>query len=87
MILSMLLFASSPLTNLASRYEETRADRYAIQMTKNPEAAISSFQELTRSGLSEVNPPLLVKIFRYTHPSMLDRISMLEEYEIKHQKQ
>ncbi|MED4227339.1 M48 family metallopeptidase [Neobacillus cucumis] len=87
MILSMLLFASSPLTNLASRYEETRADRYAIQMTKNPEAAISSFQELTRSGLSEVNPPLLVKIFRYTHPSMLDRISMLEEYEIKYQKQ
>ncbi|MEH7116399.1 M48 family metallopeptidase [Neobacillus vireti] len=87
MILSMLLFASSPLTNLASRYEETRADKYAIEMTKNPEAAISSFQELTRSGLSEVNPPLLVKIFRYTHPSMLDRISMLEEYEIKHRNQ
>ncbi|PLS02982.1 M48 family metallopeptidase [Neobacillus cucumis] len=87
MILSMLLFAASPLTNLASRYEETRADKYAIEMTKNPEAAISSFQELTRSGLSEVNPPFLVKIFRYTHPSMLDRISMLEEYEIKHRNQ
>ncbi len=84
MILSMLLFVASPLSNLASRYQETRADKYAIQMTKNPVAAISSFQELTRSGLSEVNPPLLVKLFRYTHPSMLDRISMLEEYEIKH---
>lgn len=34
MILSMLLFAASPLMNLASRYEETRADRYAIEMTK-----------------------------------------------------
>ncbi|MEH7546444.1 M48 family metallopeptidase [Neobacillus vireti] len=87
MILSLLLFSASPLTNLASRYEETRADKYAIEMTKNPEAAISSFQELTRSGLSEVNPPLLVKIFRYTHPSMLDRISMLEQYEIKHRNQ
>lgn len=84
MILSMLLFAASPLTNLASRYQETRADRYAIEMTKNPEAAITSFQELTRSGLSQVNPPLLVKIFRYSHPSMLDRISKLEEYEIEH---
>jgi Zn-dependent protease with chaperone function len=84
MILSMLMFAASPLTNLASRYEETRADRYAIKMTKNPEAAITSFQELTQSGLSQVNPPLLVKIFRYTHPSMLDRISKLEEYEINH---
>lgn len=83
LILSMLMFISSPLTNLISRYEETRADRYAINMTKNPEAAITSFQELTRSGLSQVNPPLLVKIFRYDHPSMLDRISMLEEYEVE----
>ncbi|MCM3567814.1 M48 family metallopeptidase [Neobacillus mesonae] len=83
MIISMLLFASSPFTNFASRYQETRADRYAIEMTKNPGAAITSFQELTRSGLSQVNPPLLVKIFRYTHPSMLDRIAKLEEFEIK----
>jgi STE24 endopeptidase len=87
LILSMLMFAASPLTNLISRYEETRADRYAINMTKNPEAAITSFQELTRSGLSQVNPPLLVKIFRYDHPSMLDRISMLEEYELQHRNQ
>ncbi|MBV7508573.1 M48 family metallopeptidase [Bacillus sp. sid0103] len=83
MILSMLLFAASPFTNFASRYQETRADKYAIEMTNNTEAAITSFQELTRSGLSQVNPPLLVKIFRYTHPTMLDRISMLEEYEVK----
>ncbi|MED3563987.1 M48 family metallopeptidase [Bacillus xiapuensis] len=87
MIISILLFVSSPLTNLVSRYEETRADNYAIHMTKDPQAAITSFQELTRSGLSQVNPPLLVKIFRYDHPTMLDRISMLEEYEIKHRNQ
>ncbi|MDR7076680.1 Zn-dependent protease with chaperone function [Neobacillus niacini] len=83
MILSMLMFTASPFSNLISRYEETRADRYAINMTQNPEEAITSFQELTRSGLSEVKPPLLVKIFRYSHPTMLDRISILEEYEVK----
>jgi STE24 endopeptidase len=86
-VTSMLLFAVSPLTNLISRYEETRADRYAVNMTKNPEAAIASFQKLTRSGLSQVNPPSLVKIFRYDHPPMLDRIVMLESYEIKHQNE
>jgi len=84
LILSILLFLSSPITNFASRYEESRADTYAINMTKNPQAAITSFQELSKSGLSEVNPPLLVKIFRYTHPPMLERISKLEEYEIEH---
>lgn len=83
MVISMLLFIASPFSNLFSRYQENRADRYAIQMTQNPEAAISSFQELTRTGLSQVNPPRLVKIFRYTHPPMLDRISRLEEYEIQ----
>lgn len=83
MILSMLAFASSPLSNFVSRYQETRADRYAIEMTDRPEAAITSFQELSRAGLSQVNPPLLVKIFRYGHPTMLERISRLEEYEIK----
>ncbi|MDP4085065.1 MAG: M48 family metallopeptidase [Bacillota bacterium] len=87
LIISILMFAVSPFTNLASRYEETRADRYAINMTKNPEAAITSFQELTRSGLSQVNPPLLVKIFRYDHPTMLERISRLEEWEVKHRNE
>jgi STE24 endopeptidase len=63
-----------------SRYEEHAADRYAIELTGNKEAAISSFQKLTKAGLSEVNPPFVVKIFRYTHPTMLERIVFLEEY-------
>jgi STE24 endopeptidase len=84
MILSMFMFAASPFSNLVSRYQENRADQYAIEMMKNPEAAITSFQELTRSGLSQVNPPLLVKIFRYGHPTMLERISRIEQYELEH---
>jgi STE24 endopeptidase len=83
MILSMLMFASSPLSNVASRYQESQADRYAVELTEDPAAAISTFQELTRAGLSQVNPPLLVKIFRYGHPTMLERISAMEDYEIK----
>ncbi|MFD2443133.1 M48 family metallopeptidase [Bacillus sp. CGMCC 1.16607] len=82
MLLSIFMFTASPLSNFVSRYQESRADQYAIEMTKNPEAAITSFQELTRSGLSQVNPPLLVKIFRYGHPTMLERISRIEQFEI-----
>ncbi|MBP2241107.1 Zn-dependent protease with chaperone function [Cytobacillus eiseniae] len=82
MILSMLLFISSPLSNFVSRYQELRADQFAIEMTRDTQAGIETFQELTRAGLSQVNPPLLVKIFRYGHPTMLERISMIEEFEI-----
>lgn len=83
MISSMLIFAASPLTNWGSRYEETRADRYAIHLTHDKKAGIKAFQDLTRSGLSEVNPPLLVKIFRYDHPTMMERILRLEKYKNK----
>ena len=81
LITSMLMFTISPFSNWISRYEETRADRYAIEMTSDKEAAISSFQELSRVGLSQVNPPLLVKIFRYGHPTMLERLIMLQEFD------
>ncbi|EZP78722.1 Zn-dependent protease with chaperone function [Parageobacillus genomosp. 1] len=80
LLVSLLSFAASPLVNAVSRYEEHAADKYAIELTKNTDAAISSFQKLTKAGLSEVNPPLLVKLFRYTHPTMLERIVFLEEY-------
>jgi STE24 endopeptidase len=80
LIISMLAFASSPLTNAASRYQEHAADKYAIELTGNPEAAITSFQKLTKSGLSQVHPPFLVKLFRYGHPTILERIVYLENY-------
>lgn len=78
-ISSFLLFFSSPLSNAISRYQEIRADEFAIELVENPEAAVSSFQQLTKAGLSEVNPPALVKWFRYTHPPMLERIDKVVE--------
>ncbi|MEK3799665.1 M48 family metallopeptidase [Peribacillus sp. FSL H8-0477] len=80
LITAMLLFASSPLSNFVSRYQEERADQYAMEMLEDKESAITMFQELTRSGLSQVNPPLLVKWFRYSHPTMLERIISVENY-------
>ncbi|WP_299515119.1 M48 family metallopeptidase [uncultured Rummeliibacillus sp.] len=79
LVTSFLMFASSPLSNYVSRYQESRADEYAIKLTEDHAAAVSSFQKLTKAGLSEVNPPLLVKWFRYTHPPMLERINTVYE--------
>lgn len=84
LITSILLFAASPLSNWASRYQEMRADRYAIELTVDKKAGVSSFQALTKAGLSQVHPPFLVKIFRYGHPTMLERIQMIEAYPVDH---
>lgn len=83
LIFSILSFASSPFSNAVSRYQEHAADAYAINMTEDKDAAISAFQKLTVTGLSQVHPPTLVKIFRYGHPTMLERLIYLEEYKIK----
>jgi Zn-dependent protease with chaperone function len=80
LILSVLSFTASPFTNAVSRFQEHKADEYAIEMTNEKEAAVSSFQQLTKAGLSQVNPPFFVKIFRYGHPTILERIAFIEQY-------
>ena len=82
-ILSILTFISDPVSNTVSRYQESRADRYALEMTNDKEAAIKTFQELSKSSLNQLNPPWLVKVFRYGHPTMIERISTVEQYEDK----
>lgn len=80
LIFSLLSFAISPVENAVSRKAERDADLYAIEMTKNPEAAVGAFQQLATVSLSEVNPPKIVKWFLYGHPTMLERIHFLDSY-------
>jgi STE24 endopeptidase len=80
LIFSLLTFISTPFANVISRYHEIEADKFAIEMTEDPDAAIGAFQQLTKAGLSDVNPPTIVKWIRYTHPTMLERLIFLENY-------
>lgn len=83
LIISVLTFAASPFENAVSRYQEKTADNYAIELMHDKEAAVQSFQELTKAGLSQVHPPYLVKLFRYGHPTMLERIIYIDNYQDK----
>ncbi|MTH53342.1 M48 family metalloprotease [Bacillus mangrovi] len=82
LLIGVLSFASSPLTNAVSRMQEKSADMYAIEMTGDKEAAVRTFQELAKSGLSRVNPPELVKQFRYAHPTMAERIMYMDGWTV-----
>lgn len=76
---SILTFVSSPVTNIFSRYEERVSDEYAVWLTDDKEAGIKTFQSLSKASLSEVNPPLLVKWFLYSHPTIFERIVRLQD--------
>lgn len=81
LISSMLSFFVSPAENYISRIEERAADQYALEMTGDGESGVETFQYLSKTSLSQVNPPPLVKFFLYTHPPIFERIVTFEEYE------
>lgn len=81
MLLGILVFLVSPISNTVSRYQEKSADMYAMEMTEDRVAGVHTFQKLSKASLNEVNPPIVVKIFRYGHPTMFERIQYLEKYE------
>lgn len=64
-----------PLANALSRRAERRADRFALALTKRPEAFISAMRRLGVQNLAEEHPSRLVRALFYTHPPIPERVS------------
>jgi STE24 endopeptidase len=69
-----VLMALRPLANALSRAHERRADRYALETTKNSAAFISAMKRLAASNLAEERPSRFVELLFHTHPSATARI-------------
>ena len=63
----------APVSNVLSRWHERRADRYALDVTNNPEALASSLRRLGEQTLAEEHPSRLVTWLFYTHPPLANR--------------
>ena len=63
-----------PAANAVSRAHERRADRYALEMTKNVPAFVSAMKRLGAQNLAEERPSRLVELLFYSHPPMAARI-------------
>lgn len=81
LVFSVVSFLASPISVGISRTMEVAADEYALEMTGAPEAGISGFQELARSARSETYPPTFIRWWRYTHPSISERLHRFTEVE------
>ena len=75
-LVSLLLM---PILNGISRWCEAQADRFALQMTENPQAFIAAMHRLAEQNLAEVEPPRWVEILLYDHPSIARRIAMARQ--------
>jgi STE24 endopeptidase len=67
-------FVFLPLVNLMSRAHERRADRYALETTRQPTAFISAMRRLSQQNLAEEHPSRVVQWLFYSHPPIRERI-------------
>jgi STE24 endopeptidase len=72
--------ALMPLANAFSRAHERRADRYALEMTRNVPAFVSAMKRLGAQNLAEERPSRLVQILFYTHPPISARIDAAQAW-------
>ena len=63
-----------PAGHAMSRAFERRADRFALDLTRNPAAFISAMRRLGAQNLAEEHPSRVVQWLFYSHPPMRDRI-------------
>jgi STE24 endopeptidase len=75
---------TAPAQNAISRRIEARADRTALEVTKNPRAQIALEVRLSVANLSDLHPNAFIRWAFFTHPAPLERIQAALDYEAEH---
>jgi STE24 endopeptidase len=85
--LPLLLLASGavslvmqPVAHAMSRAYERSADRFALDLTRNPEAFVSAMRRLGAQNLAEEHPSKIVQWLFYSHPPLRERIDAAQTF-------
>jgi STE24 endopeptidase len=73
-------FVMVPVAHAMSRAFERRADRFALDLTQNPNAFIAAMRRLGAQNLAEEHPSKIVQWLFYSHPPMRDRIAAAQAF-------
>jgi len=63
-----------PVQAAFSRALERRADRFAVELTRNGEAYAQAMERLAAQALADPDPPRAVVVMLYSHPPIVERI-------------
>jgi STE24 endopeptidase len=58
-----------------------RADRYALEATRNPQAFANAMTRLANQNLAEADPEPWVVFLLYSHPPIRDRVAMAAKFQ------
>jgi STE24 endopeptidase len=70
-----------PVAYALSRANERSADRFALNLTKNPSAFISAMRRLGAQNLAEEHPSRIVQWLFYSHPPIRERIAAAQAFD------
>jgi STE24 endopeptidase len=85
-LLNVISFVGSPITNTVSRYFEHQADQYAIEVTHglipdNGQVGAQAFQVLGETDLDFPDPGRWNVVMTYDHPATRDRVQFVLHYD------
>jgi STE24 endopeptidase len=69
-----------PVAHAMSRRFERSADRFALDLTRNPAAFVSAMRRLSAQNLAEEQPSKVVQWLFYSHPPIRERIAAAEAF-------
>jgi STE24 endopeptidase len=80
LVAGLASFAFMPLANAMSRSHERRADRFALETTRQPAAFISAMKRLSQQNLAEEHPSRVVQWLFYSPPPIRERIEAAQRW-------
>jgi STE24 endopeptidase len=81
LVCGLVAAALMPIANVVSRAQERRADRDALNWTRNPNALVRALKRLSAEHLVEERPSLLAGMLFHRHPGVSERIAAAEQWE------
>jgi STE24 endopeptidase len=70
-----LTILTGPAANALSRRWEQNADRFALELTHDRAAYEQAFRRLAATNLSDLDPPKLIYLLLFTHPTPPQRLA------------
>lgn len=84
LLLSIFLFAITPVSNTYSRWAEDQADDFGLNASHQPDAAATTFLKL--GEYRDLEPHPAIEVLFYDHPSGRSRILNAMNWKQSHQK-
>jgi STE24 endopeptidase len=80
LVLTVVGLLTTPIQNVISRRYEAEADWRSLNATRDPASTSKLFQTFERTSLDNPDPPTWDYVWLQTHPTLAQRIAMVEQW-------